>query len=116
METKTVNTSKHSYLFINRTSCHRYGFTHISNLLRDGIEIQEGRAHWVNRTWENYYYQSSMRNAVYRLIEIRRYHLENRFKEENGYKKLTAQRREVFEKYCQADPVLIEYNELMAQL
>ena len=81
METKEINTPNYSYLFVNQTRCHRSGFTHVSIVMRNNCEIAEGKAHWVNRTWEYYRYELSMKNAVYNLIEEQKSRLTRQVRE-----------------------------------
>ena len=116
MELKTINTENYSYTFINQTRSHRYGFTHISTLMRNNYEISEGRAHWCNRTWEYYRYETSMKEAVYNLINARKENLTNKFRLENGLKRVTAKRREELEKIFAEDSLITEYNAIMEQL
>ena len=53
---------------IKNKSRRRYGpnggFSHDSTLFFDGVEIGKASAHWVNRTWENYQFQTSMMKVV----------------------------------------------------
>ena len=58
---------------IKNKSRRRYGpnggFSHDSTLFFDGVEIGKASAHWVNRTWEDYRYKTSMLKVVDEHIE-----------------------------------------------
>ena len=55
--------------FENSYKNKRSGFTHISKLFYEGVELVEVKAHYLNRTWEAYPYQSAMKQAVHKAIE-----------------------------------------------
>lgn len=42
----------------------RYGFTHVVTWLTPSGSQYEGRARWVNRTWETYTYETAIYNAI----------------------------------------------------
>lgn len=116
METKIIETSNYSYLFVNQTRSDRYGFTHVSTVMRNNYEISEGKARWINRTWEYYRYETSMKNAVYNLIEEQKEALKYRFKVKNNISRITAKRREELEKVYAEDFLINEYSALLEKL
>lgn len=60
------------FLFVNQYGSNRSGFYHDTTLLRNGWEEAHYRAQYYNRTWEEYMYQSSMKQAVRnRMDEIK---------------------------------------------
>jgi len=71
--------------FKNEFKSSRSGFSHTSSLYNNGILLSVEKRNYINRTWENYQYQSSMRGAVENAIknEIAR------IKVEKGIKRLT---------------------------
>jgi len=42
----------------------RDGFSHKAILLKNGVEVDSARCHYLNRTWESFPYQSVMRKLV----------------------------------------------------
>ena len=42
----------------------RYGFRHLATMCRDGIEIQDGKCTYQNRTWESFEFQSVLFDVV----------------------------------------------------
>lgn len=108
-------------VFENECRNTRYGFAHISELLI--LFKNENRvirtiytAHYLNRTWEAYTFQSAMRSAVYTLVKARKDDLREAFKKERGYKKLTAKRAEEFAESIKNDYKLSAYREIMDAL
>lgn len=42
----------------------RDGFTHVATLLLDGRQVDSARAHYINRSWESYEFQSVMQKLI----------------------------------------------------
>ena len=114
MELTTVGTSyrDNAYTFVNETVNTRNGFAHISRLFIDGIQVSENKVNYLNRTWEQYRYQTAMMGAVHKLIKERKDDLERAFKHANGIKKMTESRRKELEDIWNKDEFLDEYYEL----
>ena len=47
----------------------RYGFRHLATMLRDGVEIQDGKCTYQNRTWERYEFQSVLFDVVRKALK-----------------------------------------------
>ena len=47
----------------------RYGFRHLATMLQNGVEIQDGKCTYQNRTWESYEFQSVLSNVVNKAHE-----------------------------------------------
>jgi hypothetical protein len=76
--------------FKNEWKKTRSGFAHITKLFNEGTLLAEVRCSYLNRTWESYQFQSSMKQAVHVAIE-------NEIlaeKTERGIKRLTKKLRE----------------------
>lgn len=71
----------------------RDGFNHRTKLFHNGNFVIETETHYINRTWERYQFQTSMKVTIKKAME----QLENSyiriFKEQNNIKRLTAKRR-----------------------
>lgn len=106
----------HDILFVNQSRSTRHGFAHDTTLFIDDLERSSDTCHYLNRTWECYQYQTVMRCATRKLIDTRREVLESRFKDYNGYKKMTSKRREEFEGSIADDSFLKTYNAIMDKI
>ena len=100
----------------NYFNSYSYGFSHTSKLYIDGLRISEAVIGYINRTWECYRYQTVMCGAMRQLEDDRRKYLENKFKEEKGYGRLTDKRRLELEDVFTADKFLNEYEEVLKNL
>lgn len=82
--------------FNNKYTSSRNGFSHTSELYNDnGNLISTAKCNYLNRTWEVYPFQSSMRQAVAKAIdnEIKT------IKDQSGIKRLTKQKQAEIEAY-----------------
>lgn len=111
MEIKKFTVNGKEYEFVNSSRNTRSGFAHDTTLFINGVENAEHTCHYLNRTWECYTYQTVMMGAVRELINDRRIRLERKYKEDNGFSKLTDKRRLELENIFTADNVLNEYEE-----
>ena len=116
MELKKMTVQGREVEFVNAFRDKRYGFAHDTTLFIDGRRVAEDTAHYVNRTWERYTYQTVMRSAVYRLIGDREVVLKHKFMQDNGYKKLTPQRKIAFAEVVDADADIKFYREIRDML
>lgn len=64
MEIKTKTINNRTYTLVNEFIDKRDGFNHRSVLFKNGVEVARNNVHYINRTWECYNYQTSMRGAV----------------------------------------------------
>ena len=82
--------------FKNEYKSSRSGFSHTSRLYHEsGNLLAEAKCNYINRTWEVYPFQSSMRQAVAKAIE-------NEIKTQQahmGIKRLTKEKRAEIEAY-----------------
>jgi hypothetical protein len=82
--------------FKNEYKSSRSGFSHTSRLYHEsGNLLAEAKCKYINRTWEVYPFQSSMRQAVAKAIE-------NEIKTQQaqaGIKRLTKEKRAEIEAY-----------------
>lgn len=82
--------------FKNTYNSSRNGFSHTSRLYNDnGNLISTAKCNYINRTWEVYPFQSSMRQAVAKAIdnEIKT------IKDQIGIKRLTKEKQSEIEAY-----------------
>ena len=116
MDIKKFLVNGKEYMFVNSYRNTRSGFAHDTTLFINGVEEVENTCHYLNRTWECYTYQTVMMGAVRELINDRRNYLERKYKEDNGFSKLTDKRRSALEDIFTADNILNEYEEAMKKL
>jgi hypothetical protein len=82
--------------FKNEYKSSRSGFSHRSLLLDDnGNVMGDAKCNYLNRTWEVYPFQTSMRQAVYNAIENEIRTQKNLM----GIKRLTKEKRAEIEAY-----------------
>ena len=48
----------------------RNGFKHVAHLMRNGIDIDEAKVTYINRTWERYEYETVMQRLLDRTTEL----------------------------------------------
>ena len=80
--------------FVNRWESRRNGFSHESEVFFEGHFIAKNRVNYTNRTWERYTYQTTMRGAIYDLMERQKQALKDLYKRENNLARLTAKHSE----------------------
>ena len=111
---KKIN--KNKYTFINEGWSNSNGWGHRSVLFKNNYQIAENKIRYINRTWEQYEFQSCMQGCVYPLIENRKSELKERFKEEKNITKLTQKYEKEFNKYLKQDSELKELEKLYHSL
>ena len=118
MERKVITTACGTYTFVNETKSTRSGFSHVSQMFIDELPwpVSTGTCHYLNRTWEYYRYQTSMRTAVRRLINERKAIIESDYRELCGVTRMTAKKRERLNEIIDADDVVKEYRLLEEEL
>lgn len=75
----------------------RSGFAHDCTLFKNGMKQMTGTCYYYNRTWEAYRYQTVMKCTVDKLISELKDDLLKAWKQANGIKRMTKERRNEFE-------------------
>lgn len=109
MEIKKIEMNGKVYEFVNETKDTRHGFAHVSTLLIDNYETMKHRCNYLNRTWESYRYQTSMKGCMCDLIEELTERLKKQFMTANMYGKMTDKRRKEFETVLKSNELYNEY-------
>ena len=91
----------------------RNGFGHVARMHKNNMHIKTAKAHYLNRTWENYTYQSVMKQAVYEMIDQTKSGLDFTHKNETGKKRMPKGMREELYNAC---PIIAEYKELLTKI
>lgn len=114
MELRKIN----GFTFVNETEGTRNGFRHISHLFNDfsGAEIASGKVNYLNRTWESYRYQTSMREAANNAYKERADYLMYLFKERKGISRITKKYEDEWTKELNGDETLKSYIKLLAEI
>lgn len=109
MEIKKIEMNGNVYEFVNETKDTRHGFAHVSTLLINNYEAMKHRCNYLNRTWERYRYQTSMKGCMCDLIEELIERLKEQFMTVNMYGKMTDKRRKEFENVLKSNELYNEY-------
>ena len=48
----------------------RNGFKHIATLFRNGSDVDEAKALYINRTWEQFRYDTVIKKLIYKTIKL----------------------------------------------
>lgn len=104
------------YTFVCEAESTRHGFKHTSSMYINGFFDRKATVHYLNRTWESYPYQTAMLNAVYDALKDKHYEIEVTLKEENGWKRLSKDRRETIECIYNDDSEVRELKQVMEEL
>ena len=109
--TKTINGAEFMFCVSARNT--RSGFAHDCVLLHNGRMIAHDTAHYLNRTWESYRFQSVMLGAVDNAICEARERIEQDEKTRNGWQRLTAERRAHIDTVVDANAAIITLRDLL---
>ena len=99
--------------FINESRDTRNGFMHACSLIVNGNEVSCGKCYYLNRTWEVYRYQSCMRVAVQNHLDALISTLTQTFKEQNGYKIITSNRKQALKEVLDSNIDVMSYRQLL---
>lgn len=94
--TMTVNGKRVEFVCDSRNT--RHGFAHDASMFVDGRHESKGHCYYLNRTWESWTYQSACLTAANNAESYWTDRLLQAFKWTHGIKRMTAKRREEFEK------------------
>lgn len=113
---KKIIVNGNEYTFINEAESTRHGFKHTSSMYVNGFFDRKATVHYLNRTWESYPFKTAMLNAVDDALKDKRYEIELTLKEENGWKRLSKDRKETLECICNDDSEVQELKRVMEEL
>ena len=108
MTIKNIRINDTLYTFVCDYRNTRNGFAHDCTLFIHNIEQTRASCFYINRTWEWYTYQTVMLSTIDNLLTERSEQLKNTFKNEHGYKKLTAKRKSEFDELLKSDQVYMD--------
>ena len=98
MTIKKITVNNTEYQFINDSRNTRSGFAHDTALFKNDVMIGKASAHYLNRTWESYRYQTVMIVCISDVINDKYNEFIADFKRANGISRLTKAKREEADK------------------
>ena len=115
-EIKRVKVGDNEYSFYNRSESTRNGFKHITQLFKNDVLIASDTAHYLNRTWERYRYQTVMKNCVNTMRDRIKDNLKESVKNELGIKRMTEKGKYQLAMRIATDSKINELNSLYNEL
>lgn len=88
MEIKKFRIDNTNYLFVNEAVSTRSGFNHKTSLFEWNYCISTAICHYINRTWEEYSFQSSMKASISNYLESSYDDIISALKREAGVKRV----------------------------
>lgn len=116
MEIRKIKINKNDYLFINEFKSTRTGFKHTTRLFKNDCLLNESSVNYINRTWECYTYQTSMKKCINDIIELKIDRLKAEYKEKNNINRITEKHKKELNKFINNDPTLKEYKKIYKKL
>ena len=89
---KTIKIKNFTFICISKNT--RNGFKHEAQMLINDTFVLEATQHWVNRTWESFTYQSTIRNCVQNYIAQIEYRIETNYRNQNNVIRKTKKHSE----------------------
>ena len=105
-----------NYCIVNESKDTRNGFKHVSTLFHYTSEVATESCYYLNRTWECYRYQTSMRAVISKRIEEIKDNTIYYYKQDNNIKRLTKKHKEAVERLLNEDNRIAELKEIYKQL
>lgn len=115
-ELKKITMNGHDYTFVCSSRSTRSGFAHDVELFIDDMRAEENSAHYLNRTWEFYTYQTAMLGAIDKAINKHAEAIERRFRNVNSITRMTAKKREELNAEIDSDAFIKEMRELAKEV
>ena len=97
MTIRKITVNGNEYQFINDSRNTRHGFAHDTTLFKNDVIIGKETAHYLNRTWESYRYQTVMMGCISTIITEKLNDFIADFKAENSVRRLAKAKREELE-------------------
>ena len=115
-ELKKINLNNHEYVFVCNSRSTRNGFAHDVELFIDDMRAESNSAHYLNRTWEVYTYQTCMLGAISKAIDKHVEAIERRFRNVNNITRMTAKKREELNAEIDSNTFIKEMRELKEEV
>jgi len=82
IRTKVINGNK--WQFVNESWSTNNAWGHRTNVFKNGLEIEEHKSRYYNRTWESYTFQSCMFGAISEIEYKEKIRFVDNYKYENN--------------------------------
>lgn len=105
-----------NWAIVNYSADTRHGFKHVSTLIHYNSEVCSEKCCYLNRTWECYTYQTSMRAVVSKYLEQIKDNIIYYYKQDNNIARLTKKHKEAIEKLELEDNRILQLKEIYKQL
>ena len=115
-EVEKFGNAMENWAIINEWGNTRNGFKHISTLLHYGNEVAKNNTCYLNRTWESYTYQTSMKNVVASYVREIKNRIVDNYKSENHVARLTKTHKANIDKIIAQNATLQQLGEIYRQL
>ncbi|MGL5689737.1 MAG: hypothetical protein ACRDD8_02860 [Bacteroidales bacterium] len=110
----TVNNREFEFLCYSKST--RNGFKHECDLFIDGRRFTSAKINYLNRTWENYEYQSVMKIAIDQVIASAEEHAKFQVKNELGVLRMTKKANEMLSERMNDNQLVVDCREILKQL
>ena len=114
MEIKKYQIGKYYFEFVCDTFSNSKSWGHKVILFRNNYQLQHAKIIYINRTWENYKYQSCMLKAISQELEEQKETLKENYKYDNKLTRLSKKHNDILEEIFANDEniqVLLELRE-----
>lgn len=116
MEIKRYEVNGNKYEFVCEYFETYRNWGHKVCLLKNGRELQKAKCIYINRTWENYRFQTCMLKALSQEIEEQIEELKARYKRENNINRMSKKHNEKLEEVIETDNYMQELVEVRKQV
>lgn len=116
MTIKEYKINNNNYTFVCESWETSRAWGHRVTLLKNNYEITRAKMTYVNRTWENYQYQSCMLNAIGIVMDELEEELKAEYKKQNNITRITKKHKDPLENYISSNEKMQELIELRTQV
>ena len=102
-----LETGGHIIKFVCDARATGNGFAHYATMFVDGIECNKGSAHYLNRTWEAWRYQSVCLQRCSEVIDSRSAQLKAEYKRDRGLSSVRGNDKDELQRIIDADPYVV---------
>ena len=114
IRTKVINGNK--WQFVNESWSTSNAWGHKTNVFKNGLEIEEHKSRYYNRTWESYTYQHCMRYLLGTILEDNLKSYITQYKEKNDITRLTSLQKDMIKAEWQEKEYTQELMEIKERI
>lgn len=105
-----------NWSIVNQWASTQHGFKHVSTLFYNNSEVCAEKCCYLNRTWECYTYQTSMKAVVSKYMKEIKDRIIYYYKQDNNIARLTKKHKNAIEQLENDDKRLVQLKEIYKQL